>query len=75
MRLPVVWVLKAKMKWVIALKIIAQAKMIVMPMLERNGMRIAQSPAKINRKLRAIDQLIALGASAERGMGSLLMSS
>src|ERR1700677_2250088 len=62
---PVVWVLKAKTKWVMPLKIIAQAKMTVTAMPETGGTRMAKMPARIKRTLRAMDQLMDFGESAE----------
>jgi hypothetical protein len=40
---------------------------------ETDGIRIAKSPATIRRTLRAIDQLIALGARAESVLGAVLI--
>jgi hypothetical protein len=70
---PVVWVLKAKTKWVMPLMIMAQAKKMVMPMPETNGMRRAKRPKRMRRTLRAMDQLMALGARAENEVGAVVM--
>jgi hypothetical protein len=69
----VVWVLKAKMKWVMPLKIMAQPKKRVMATPEMKGRSKAMSPAMMSRTLRAMDQLMALGARPERVAGVVLM--
>ncbi len=71
---PVVWVLKAKMKWVMPLNTMAQPKTRVMARPETDGTRMAKSPATMRRMLRAMDQLMALGTSAVRVDGGVLMS-
>jgi hypothetical protein len=75
MRVPVVWVLKAKMKWVMPLKIIAQPKKRVITIPEIEGMRMANSPVTMSRTLRAMDQLTALGAKSESAAGVVLIVS
>jgi hypothetical protein len=72
-RPPVVWVLKAKMRWVMPLRIIAQPKKRVMATPEMKGRSKAKSPAMMRKMLRAMDQLMALGARAERVDGAVLM--
>ena len=66
---PVVWVLKAKMKWVTPLMIMIQPKKRVMAIPEMRGRRMAKRPARMRRTLRAMDQLMALGASRGEGDG------
>ena len=65
--------MKAKTKWVIPLKIIAQAKMSVTAIPETGGTRMAKKPARIKRMLRAMDQLMDFGESAESEAEAVLM--
>jgi hypothetical protein len=69
----VVWVLKAKIRWVMPLRIIIQPKKRVMATPEMKGRSNAMSPAMMRRTLRAIDQLMAWGTRAERVDGVVLM--
>jgi hypothetical protein len=70
---PVVWVLKAKTKWVMPLRIMSQPKRRVTPTPEIKGTQMAKRPAMMSRTLRAIDQLIALGTRLEKVDGVALM--
>ena len=67
MTAPVAWDLKAKTKWVMPLTIMSQPKMRVMATPETTGTQMAKSPARMRRMLRAMDQLMALGARLPRG--------
>jgi hypothetical protein len=53
--------------------IISQPKIRVRATPETEGMQMAMRPARMRRTLRAMDQLIALGARAERVDGVVLM--
>jgi len=61
------------MKWVKPLTIMAQPKKRVAAMPEMGGIRMAKRPARIRRMLRAMDQPKALGKTAARGLGGVLM--
>ena len=66
---PVVWVLKAKTRWVKPLTIMGQPKMRVRAKPDMDGIKMANNPARMSRTLRAMDQLMALGARLARVEG------
>jgi hypothetical protein len=58
---------------VMPLRIIIQAKMRVTARPERGGMRMAKSPARMRRTLRAMDQPMDFGVRGEIWVDEMLM--
>ena len=69
MRPPVVWVLKAKMKWVIPLSTIAQPMKRVMPIPETDGIRMAKKPDQNEEDAEGDGPVDGFGGESGEGAG------